>query len=61
MNTSETKKNWNEQVGKLKQNFTTVTDNDLTFEVSKKKEMSGVFQVRWGKPKVEFRKIIEAL
>jgi uncharacterized protein YjbJ (UPF0337 family) len=61
MNTSEIKKNWNEQEEKLKQRFTKVTDNDLTFEVGKKEEMSGVLQVRWGKPKEELHKIIEAI
>ena len=59
MNTPDIKKNWNEQEGKLKQRFTIVTDNDLKFEVAKKEEMSGVLQVRWGKPKDELHKMIE--
>jgi uncharacterized protein YjbJ (UPF0337 family) len=45
MNASKIKKNWNEQEEKLKQKFTKVTDNDLTFEVGKKDAMSGVLQV----------------
>ena len=60
-NTPEIKKNWNEQERKLKQKFTTVTDNDLTFEVSKNQQMSGVVQVKWDKPKKELHKIIETL
>ena len=60
-NTPEIKKNWNEQERKLKQKFTTVTDNDLTFTVGKKEELSGVLQVKWGKAKEEVHKIIEAL
>ncbi len=61
VNTSEIKKNWNEQERKLKQKFATVTDNDLTFEEGKNEKMSGVFQVKWGKMKGELHKIIEPL
>jgi len=61
VNTSEMKKNWNEQEEKLKQKFATVTDNDLTFEEGKNEKISGVLQVKWGKTKEEVRKIIEAL
>jgi len=61
VNTSEMKKNRNEQERKLKQKFATVTDNDLTFEEGKNEKMSGVLQVKWGKAKEEVHKIIEAL
>ena len=61
VNTSEIKKNWSKQEGKLKQKFATVTDNDLTFEVGTKEEMSGVLQVKWGKTKEELHKNIEVL
>ena len=61
VNTSEIKKNWNEQEGKLKQKFATVTDNALTFEEGKNEKMSGVLQVKWGKTKQEVHKIIETL
>ena len=61
VNTSEIKKDWSKQEGKLKQKFTIVTDNDLTFEVGTKEEMSGVLQVKWGKPKEELHRIIEVL
>jgi hypothetical protein len=61
MDTAEVKKNWNEQEEKLKQKFTIVTDNNLTFEVSKNEEMSGVLEVKSGKPKEELNKIIEAI
>jgi uncharacterized protein YjbJ (UPF0337 family) len=61
VNTSEIKRNWSEQEGKLKQKFATVTDNDLTFEEGKNEKMSGVLQVKWGKTKEEVHKIIEAL
>jgi uncharacterized protein YjbJ (UPF0337 family) len=59
--TSEIKKNWREQEGKLRQRFATVTDNALTFEEGKNEKMSGVLQVKWGKMKQEVHKIIEAL
>ena len=61
MNKTEVKGNWNEQKGKLKQKFATLTDNDLLFEKGKKEEMLGKLQVKLGKTKEELRKIIEAL
>jgi uncharacterized protein YjbJ (UPF0337 family) len=61
VNTSEIKKNWNEQEGKLKQKFAMVTDNELTFEEGKNEKISGVLQVKWGKTKEELHKIIEPL
>ena len=61
VNTSGIKKNWIKQEGKLKQKFATVTDNDLTFEVGTKEKMSGVLLVKWGKPKEELHRIIEAV
>ena len=61
MNTSELKGNWNEQKGKLKQKFATLTDNDLLFADGKKDEMLGRLQVKLGKTKEEVHKIIEAL
>lgn len=61
VNTSEIRKNWNEQEGKLRQKFATVTDNALTFEEGKNEKMSGVLQVKWGKAKEEVHKIIETL
>ena len=51
MNTSEIKKNWNEQEAKLKQKFATVTDNDLAFKEGKNEKMSGVLQVKLSKRK----------
>ena len=61
MNTTEIKGNWNEQKGKLKQQFATLTDNDLMFEEGKKDEMLGKLQVKLGKTKEEWHKIIESL
>jgi len=61
MNTTEIKGNWNEQKGKLKQKFATLTDNDLMFEEGKKDEMLGKLQVTLGKTKEELHKLIEGL
>ncbi len=61
MNTTEIKGNWNEQKGKLKQQFAILTDNDLMFEEGKKDEMFGKLQITLGKTKEELRKLIEGL
>jgi uncharacterized protein YjbJ (UPF0337 family) len=61
MNTTEIKGNWNEQKGKLKQKFATLTDNDLMFEEGKKDEMYGKLQIKLGKTKEELHKIIGEL
>ncbi len=61
MNTTEVKGNWNEQKGKLKQKFATLTDNDLLFEEGKKDIMLGKLQVKLGKTKEELQRVIEAL
>jgi uncharacterized protein YjbJ (UPF0337 family) len=61
MNTTELKGDWNEQKGKLKQKFAVLTDNDLMFEEGKKEEMFGKLQIKLGKTKEEFDKIIKEL
>jgi len=61
MNTTEIKGNWNEQKGKLKQQFAVLTDNDLMFEEGKKDEMFGRLQKTLGKTKEELQKLIEGL
>jgi uncharacterized protein YjbJ (UPF0337 family) len=61
MNTTVVKGTWNEQKGKLKQKFATLTDNDLMFEEGKREEMLGKLQKKLGKTKEELHEIIEAL
>lgn len=61
MNTTEIKGNWNEQKGKLKLKFATLTDNDLLFAEGKSDEMIGRLQIKLGKTKEELHKIIAAL
>ncbi len=60
-NTTELKGNWNEQKGKLKQMFASLTDDDLLFAEGKKDEMLGRIQVKLGKSKVELHKIISGI
>lgn len=61
MNKIEIKGNWNEQKGKLKQQFAELTDNDLMYEEGKKDEMLGKIQIKLGKTKEELLKILGAL
>ena len=61
MNTTELKGNWNEQKGKLKQKFATLTDDDLLFVEGKKEEMFGKLQIKLGKTEEELHKIISSL
>jgi uncharacterized protein YjbJ (UPF0337 family) len=61
MNSTEVKGNWNELKGKLKQQFATLTDNDLMFDEGKKEEMYGKLQIKLGKTKEELHKIISSL
>ena len=61
MNTTELKGNWDQQKGKLKQKFATLTDNDLLFTVGKKEEMFGRLETKLGKTKEELHKIISGL
>ena len=61
MNSTELKGNWEEQKGKLKQKFATLTDNDLLFAECKKEEMMGKLQIKLGKSKEELHKILSDL
>ncbi len=61
MNTTEVKGNWEEQKGKLKQKFATLTDNDLLFAEGKKEEMMGKLQIKLGKSKEELHELISGL
>lgn len=61
MNTTELKGNWDQQKGKLKQKFATLTDNDLLFAVGKKDEMLGRLESKLGKTKEELHKIFSEL
>ena len=61
MNTTGLKGNWNEQKGKLKQQFAQLTDDDLLYAEGAKDEMLGKLQIKLGKSKDELHKIITEL
>jgi uncharacterized protein YjbJ (UPF0337 family) len=61
MNTTEVKGKWEEQKGKLKQKFATLTDNDLMFAEGKKDEMMGKLQIKLGKSKEQLHELISGL
>jgi uncharacterized protein YjbJ (UPF0337 family) len=61
MNTTEVKGNWNEQKGKLKQQFAILTDDDLLLVEGKQDEMFGKLQIKLGKTKEEIQKLIASL
>jgi uncharacterized protein YjbJ (UPF0337 family) len=58
MNAEEVKGNWNEQKGKIKQQYANLTDDDLMHAEGKKDEMLGKLQIKLGKTKEELRKIM---
>ena len=60
-NSTELKGNWNEQKGKLKQKFATLTDNDLLYAEGKKDEMMGKLQIKLDKTKEELEELISGL
>lgn len=61
MNTTIIAGNWEEQKGKLKQKFASLTDDDLLFAEGKKEEMMGNLQIKLGKTKDELQKFIADL
>lgn len=60
MNKTQLKGNWNAQKGLLKQQFATLTDDDLTYEEGKKDEMLGKLQIKLGKTKEEMENIFKS-
>lgn len=61
MNTTIIAENLEEQKGKLKQKFASLTDDDLLFAEGKKEEMFGKLQIKLGKTKEELQKFIANL
>jgi len=55
------KGNWNEMVGKLKQKYANLTDDDLLFAEGKEDELLGRLQNKLGKTKEEIRELIEKM
>lgn len=58
MNKLNIKGNWNEKKGKLKQQFSKLTDDDLMYVEGKEDELLGRIQKRLGKTKEEAREIL---
>ena len=61
MNSTEVKGRWGEIKGKLKQQFATLTDNDLMYEEGKEEELLGRLQKKLGRSKEEVDEIIRRL
>ena len=61
MTTLELKGNWNEVKGKLKQKYSQLTDDDLTFVEGKDDELFGRLQKKLGRTKEDLRSEIEKL
>lgn len=61
MNDLKIKGNWNEVKGKLKQEYSTLTDDDLTYAEGKEDELLGRLQQKLGKAKEELIKEINSI
>jgi uncharacterized protein YjbJ (UPF0337 family) len=61
MNILSIKGNWNELVGKLKQKYANLTDDDLLFIEGKEEELYGRLQNKLGKTREEIRDLIEKM
>ena len=61
INSTELKGTWNETKGKVKQKFAQLTDNDVLMTEGKQEELYGRLQIKLGKTKEEFHKIISEL
>lgn len=61
MNMSIFKGNWNELKGKLKQQYSSLTDDDLLFEEGKEDEFIGRLQKKLGKTNEEIRSMLRSL
>jgi len=61
MNELTLKGNWNEAKGKLKQKYSELTDDDLTFAEGKEDELIGRLQKKLGKTKDEVKKELAKL
>ena len=61
MNKLQMQGSWNEIKGKLKQQYGSLTDDDLAFAEGKDDELLGRLQKKLGKTKDEVREMIEKL
>jgi uncharacterized protein YjbJ (UPF0337 family) len=61
MNTNQIEGSWEEKKGKLKERFAVLTHDDLMFAGGNIEELYEKLQIKLGKTKKEFKKIIESL
>ena len=61
MNTTELLGNWNVTKGKLKQQYASLTDDDVLLVEGKNNELLGRLQAKLGKTKEELHKLISGL
>ena len=61
MNTLRMKGSWNETVGKLKQQFANMMDDDMLFMKGEDEEVLGRLQQKLGKTKEDVRKLVGTL
>lgn len=61
MNKLQLKGTWNEAIGKLKQKYSELTDDDLLFIEGKEDELLGRLQQKLGKTKEDIRKELESI
>jgi len=61
MNELTIKGNWNQLKGKLKQKYSDLTDDDLTFVEGKEDELLGRLQEKLGKTKDEIKSELNKL
>ena len=57
--TDKIKGNWNELKGKLKQQYASLTDDDLLYVEGKEDELIGKLQQKLGKTREEIAKALE--
>jgi len=56
--TDKIRGNWNIAKGKLKQEFASLTDDDLAYEEGKEEELIGRLEVKLGKTKEEIKNFL---
>ncbi len=61
MDKLQIKGNWNQIKGNLKQKYSQLTDDDLTYAEGKEEELLGKLQAKTGKKREELQKEIDKL
>ena len=61
MNELTFKGEWNELIGKLKQKYAQLTDDDLMYAKGKEDELLGRLQTKLGQTQDQIRKVIASL